>query len=322
MRKPRPGVTPTLSAVLQDVKEWSADYELTNAGQVPDFKIVYYYLSGPQKQRMEVVKDQLLPGTVEDWPLPGEYEIDVLDSLNESLLEEPWRAQHLDKDSLVRGARSDENPAQVLFEEYRIRLRNQAADRDRAEAKERKAKDELDVAEEKIRKLSRSNAEYQLAAEQAAARQAYAEEKQKEAEAAFEQLETENAELKPHIQMFFDHGFDRLVQFFGAAPAMAANNTGNAPSADGPPLQGNDPMPPGAEDPIGRLDDLFKAVIYDREICQHLVDQGILTWAQVRALVWCRTKVDLGPEPQWAEWAKNADTEPTAGEAPRPTGTG
>ena len=316
MRRPRPGVTPTLSAVLRDVKDWAAEYELAQAGQATDYRIVFYYLSGPSKQRMEVVEDQLKPGLVEDWPLPGEYEIDALDSNNTSLLDEPWHAHHLDKEALVRGARAqDEHPAQALFEDYRIRLRNQRGELDRAEARERAAKGDLEIAETKIRTLTRENSDAKLAQERAEARASFAEEKRKEAEAAFEQLESEHAELKPHIQMFVDHGFDRLVQFFGAAPANSTgtpNQMHDAGGAPPPPVQGNDPPPPGAEDPIGRLDELFEGVIYDREVCKALVDQGIITWATVRALVWGRTKVDLGPVPQWEVWAQNAAGEPEA----------
>lgn len=309
MRRPRPGATPTLTAVLRDVAEWRAEYELANAGQSTDYKLVYYYLSGPNRARMEIVAEQLEPGRVEDWPLPGEYEIDALDSNNQSLLEEPWRASHLDKDALVRGRDQDQNPAQVLFEEYRIRLRSQNAETARAEARERQAKADLEVAEAKIRTLTREKADAQLAQHQAEARASVAEAKQKEAEEAFEQLEQENAELKPHIQMFFDHGFDRLVQFFGASPANSTSPTSgtDAHVPGAAPAQGNDPAPPGAEDPVGRLDDLYDAVLYNRDVCRELVEQGVISWAAVRALIWLRTKVDLGPEPRWDEWTEAAD---------------
>lgn len=325
-RAPIPGVTASLPDVLQQLEQWERDAGMPGDDQVLDYRVVCLF-TGPNRKQISIPRDHLKPGTAEDWPMPGDYEIRVLDSNNEPMTD-PWFASHFDKDTLTR-ARSggdDMNQLRLVLdanEDSRIQIRNQRAWLNEAEARERKAKDALNLAEDRVGELTRKIAAAEHARTKAEADRDVAFAKRDEAIAAAEQLEEELNTFKAPIAMFVDEGLEKLAQFFGVGAPAPANNTGpsSAPGQDvaaagaaAAPGAGNpnpDPPPPGAEDPMQAVADLgvlFERCIYDREVLRQLVEAGVLEWEHVRRLVWYRLKVDLGPVPKWEEWA--------AGDAP------
>jgi hypothetical protein len=57
-----------------------------------------------------------------------------------------------------------------------------------------------------------------------------------------------------------------------------------------------DPRPSVVYDPVTALDLLLDAVILEKSVRNELLVRGILSKELVRALLWLRTKVDVGPE--------------------------
>ena len=328
-RAPIPGVTASLADVLEQLEQWERDAGMPGDDQVLDYHVVCIF-TGPDKKPSSVPRAHLKPGAAEEWPMPGEYEIRVLDS-NNAPLTDAWFARHFDKDSLTRARNPDEgNPMRIVLdmtEDQRIQIRNQRSWIDQAESRERKAKDQLALAEDRVSELTRKLTAADHAKTKAEADRDVAFEQRQEALNAAEQLEEELNTFKAPIAMFVDEGLEKLAQFFGVG-VRAANNT-QAPSsgttssgapdvaaagAAATPGTANpnpDPPPPGAEDPmqaVQDLGDLFERCIYDREVLRQMIEAGVLDWELVRRLVWYRMKVDLGPTPKWTEWA--------AGDAP------
>lgn len=321
-RAPIPGVTPSLADALQQIEEWERDAGMPGDDQVLAYHVVCHFLSTPNRKPMSVPREHLKPGALDDWPMPGDYEIRIVDSNNANLTD-PWYATHFDRESIQRASRTDDssnNPARMFLdftEDQRIQIRNQRAWLNEAESRERRAKHDLNLAEDRVSELTRKLTAAEHARVKAEADRDVAQAQRQEAIDAAEQLEEELNTFKAPIAMFVDEGLDKLAQFFGMG-ARAANNT-TAPSsgaqdigaagAAAAPGAGNpnpDPPPPGADDPLQAITDLnamFERCIYDREILRKLVEAGVFEWDLVRRLVWYRLKVDLGPEPKWDEWA-------------------
>jgi len=330
-RAPIPGVTASLADVLQQLEEWERDAGMAGEDHVIDYRVVCLF-SGPNKKPHSIPREYLKPGAAEEWPMPGDYEIRVVDS-NGDLITDAWTASHFDKETLTR-ARStgdDFNPIRLMLdanEDNRIQIRHQRAWVNEAEAREQKAKAELRLSEDRVTELQRKLTAAEHAKGKAEAERDVALEQRQEAVEAAELLEEELATFKAPIAMFVDEGLAKLSQFFGVG-VPAANTTGpsssTAPAGNGDPDvsaagaaaapgAGNpnpDPPPPLADDPMQAVQDLgmlFERCIFDREVLRQLVEAGVLEWEHVRRLVWYRLKVDLGPVPKWTEWA--------AGDAP------
>lgn len=299
-RRPRPGVTPTLAAALRDVALWE-DSVNQPEGATIDYTLEYVWI-GPGGKRQEVIKEQLTEGFTDGWPMPGEYEITPLDSNGEPLIE-PFRALQLDKDALARSSRPEDGPAALMLamsEDARITIRNQRANIDAAEKRERAAREELNKALDQVAKLTRESAQLKITADRAMSDMELAVARQQEAEEAYTGLENEILEFRPHVQIAVDHAMHKLTSIFGlAADNVADNVSANTNTSEDSVPEGTDPRPPGCENPVQTLDELYEAVIYNWQLCRYLVDNNVITWDLVRRLVWLRKKIDLGPTPVW-----------------------
>lgn len=325
-RRRREGVTLTISAILADVAtfEKEVDPSVAEDGSASiDHEVQYTYVA-PSGRRMGVTKEQM-QGKEDGWPLPGIYEVDIVNSNGDSILPAgPWKAEHLDRDSLMKADEKEGNPAVQLFtamgEEARITIRNQRADINAAQARERAARDDLNTQIDVAAKLQKEKNAAIAIAERAEAEKELAEERQKVAEEALAQLQNEIAYMKPQIAEAVDHFISQTGKLLGVQDptndvrpatqdAEQSANPSHAPDGS--------PAPPGAEEPRVVLNDLLERVIFNADVCEELVNQGVLSWETVRAIVWIQTGQDPGPEPVWppAEEEPVADAEPQRGVA-------
>lgn len=310
----RPERTLTIAAALDAVAKYekAADARaIDSATPILDRELTYTYIS-PAGKRIGVSRENLT-GQIEGWPLPGDYEIDVVDSNGESIPDEPWRATEFDKDSLLAVKTSGDNPANGLMssimEESRIIIRDQRIRINQAEARETKAREDLTAKIDLINDLQKKKNDAELAAGKAIADRDLANEKQKEAEAALAYLEDSMASMKPHIAMAVDHGLQRFGELLGATePDAAPSETEPPPAQDG-----EDPPPAGVDDRAKLMNDLLAAVIIDESMLMELTHRGVIPWAQARALYWLIKKKDIGEEPNWDEFFGADDSDHAGG---------
>jgi len=287
------------------------DPALAEAGGVcVDYEVVFTYVM-PGGQRQEVTRE-CLTGKVEEggteWPLPGQYEIDVFDSEGSSLLQldggGPWVATHFDKDALVQMQKDKSDVQgstaaliQTLQEESRIAIRQSRFDAEQTRGRESKLREELNVKQDVIGDLQRKMNAAIARADKSDAERELAEKRLKEAKDELDELEDRIASLKPHISMGVDMLVDRVGSFLGLPPA----NSDQPPAEDGTPSEGNDPPPPDAGDPAECLHSFLDKVLYDPAVMRPLVEQGAISWPEVRAMIWHHRKIDIGPTPDWGD---------------------
>ncbi len=310
-RRRRHGVTLTIAAVLADVAlfEKTIDPSLAEDGEASiDHEVQYTYI-GPNGRRIGVTKEQLVGnGENDNWPLPGVYEIDIVNSEGNSVLPEPWRAEHFDKDSLIESAKErDGNPGAQLFavlgEEARISIRNQRHEINHAQARERSAREDLEKQIDVNAQLQKEKNAAIAIAERADAEKDLAVKRQNVAEEALHALENELAYMKPQIAAAVDHGIAQFGKMLGVQGEATNDGEPNAPPGeDGDATaQERAPAPPGADNPAAVLNDLLEKVVFNPDVCRELVEQGFLSWETVRAIVWVQRGVDLGSEPDWGD---------------------
>ena len=341
-RRRRANATLSLDAALEQVERWKQEIEhprgeTAEGGLVEpviDYQIVITYIAPGGTRRQEVTEKEAKEGRDGSGPLPGEYEIDAVDSNGESILAEPWKATVYDPDSvkeLAKGGGSEQHPALALFtaagEEARITIRDQRYEIEAARKREQKARDELNLKIDEIGRLMREKSNESLRADRAIAEMELAKGREKEALEAFEGLKAETESWRPHIAMAIDHGIERLgPMLMGESVPMASNDPPiesaqpqqqQQAQSDGPTFEGNDPPPPGAEDPRARASEFLETTVRNIDVLWMLVHEGAIPWELARAIYWNVTHVDLGPdEPNWDEvMGDNGEPDPQEGAA-------
>lgn len=285
-----------------------------------DYSVIYTFIAA-NGRRLGVTRENL-EGEIDGWPMPGTYEILVVDSNGKPMHDEPFTAVEIDKDEFLRGGGVSDNASglaymQALQEEGRLSLRRIALERDQACAREKDAlkayREQLDVTTELQRKIGR----YELAAERAIADKEIAEERLKESEEAREKLEADIAEFKPQIREMVDRGVAHFGKFLGLPSNETESQATDAQAtATEPAREGDDPRPACAADPRQDTLTLLAAVLGDDDVVAHLVQDGVLTWDQVRSVWYGLTGKDLGDEPNWDEWnARRSQESSEEGEA-------
>ena len=285
----------TLPALLQSLARWEAAIGPNQGQTALDFRVVYTYVAADGR-RLEILREQLEEGRSDDWPLPGDYEIDVVDSVGASLLRSPWRGVHFDRDAL-REPRTTRNAYDAtltqLLEESRIALRNSRADLDRAERRAKEAREELESKIDALAQVARERNAAICERDRAVADAELERTKRNDAELAFAELERDVEGFRPHLEMIVDHGIARTLELVGLGDAKSDSSATPESDAASPPA--------GAEDPRARVSELMHAAIYNRGIARGLVEQGLLSWETLRALVWLDRGLDLGPTPEWGD---------------------
>ncbi len=312
MARRRSTTTQTISAALKELDAYISliDVSVAEDGAAStDREIIYTFIT-KSKQRIGCTREQL-EGKSEngqDWPVAGDYEIDVVDSNEISLLDAaggPWRCCHFDKDSLTKvGDDAERSPmgalVSVLQEEARIEIKNQRGKIDAAERRETNAREELNRQIDVCGRLQREKNDAILRAERAIADKELAEGRQKEAEEALAYLESQVAHLEPQMKAAVDHVITRASQYLGMStvvPTGAANETTESVEEDD-----SGPAPPGAEDPQGTVEAIFQSTILNPVVCRELVEAGLLKWSDVRAAIWLAINVDVGEVPDWEKF--------------------
>lgn len=272
-----------------------------------DYEVEYTYIS-PSGVRQGVSKEHL-EGSIDGWPLPGHYEIFVLDSNGEPLHPDPFRAVEHDKDALVRGAGdAANNPAMQLFatlsEEARLTVRGQRAELNNALQREKQAREDYQKQIDVTTALQREKAQLVLTAERAVAEKELAEERLKESEDAREKMEQDIAEMKPQ----FATVVDRALHHFGGFLGLPSNETTAEPGSTAqegqapPARKDEDPRPECAVDPQKDTLELLAVLLGNDDVLASMVQEGLVTWDQARSIWWGLMGKDLGDEPNWDEW--------------------
>lgn len=323
----RDTTTETIPSMLAQVDRYLLSIDGGNrdgtedAAQILDCHMVYTFISPEGGVRVGVERDQL-EGKTDGWPCVGKYEADYVDSNDVSVLPEPWTAVQFDPDALKELAKGRQHGGgghdsigslvEELLSSARIETRNARA---RAEAAERRAdlaREETNRKVDTINRLQREKNDALMQAEKANAGEALAKARQLEAEENLERIENEIAEFKPHIQAGVDQMVHHIKAAFGdgdmmlpgAASQANGGNGAHANGSAGPQPAGDedaDPRPPLAEDPLACGDELLEAVVLDAEVARELHKMGILRWELIRAVIWMKTKRDLGPDPVWGD---------------------
>jgi hypothetical protein len=284
-----------------------------------DYEIEYTYIS-PSGVRQGVSKEHL-EGSIDGWPMPGHYEIFVLDSNGEPLHQDPFRAVEHDKDALIRGpGDAANNPAMQLFstlaEEARLTVRGQRAELNSTLSREKEAREAYQKQIDVTTALQREKSQLILTAERAVAEKELAEERLRESEAIREKMETDIAEMKPQFATIVDRGLHHFGRFLGLPSNETepgeAQQEGQAPPA----RENEEPRPECAADPQRDTLDLLAVLLGNDEVLASMVQEGLITWNQARSIWWGLTGKDLGDEPNWDEWhAAHDAAEPQEGAA-------
>lgn len=284
-----------------------------------DYEVEYTYIS-PSGVRQGVSKEHL-EGSIDGWPLPGHYEIWVLDSNGEPLHAEPFRAVEHDKDALVRGAGdAGNNPAMQLFatlsEEARLTVRGQRAELNSALSREKQAREDLQKQIDVTTTLQRERAQLVLTAERAVADKELAEQRLKESEEVRGKLESDIAEMKPQFATIVDRGLHHFGKFLGLPSNETEPGDGQQQSQQAPVREGDDPRPECAADPQKDTLEVLAALLGNYDVLASMINEELITWEQARSIWWGLTGKDIGSEPDWSEWNAAHDTaEPQEGAA-------
>lgn len=243
----------------------------------------------------------------EAWPRPGIYEIHVVDSTGNDVIDPPFRAEHVSMSGLMTRAGDAHNAigtaAAALYHDMTAHTRNQRAELDRKDREVAKMRDELASVNNKNSLLIRENAALVIAKEAAERNEKIAAEREKQSRLELEELHEEVAGFRPHVQM----GVDRFVEHLKGVLGLPQNvsNDGAAQQADTvfPPESEWDRPPMGVDDPDARTDALFSLILDPRKL-RNIVEANYLSWDEARALFWLYTRKTL---PTWRVFLANYD---------------
>lgn len=298
---------PTLAAALKALEDWKVDAEMPDPedGHVVDYHIQYVWFD-PSGCEREVTEEQLQQkgNGSEEWPYPGRYEIRILDSNDDVLIR--WEAEHVTPGSLSRSpAESPMALMEQLCHSAETQVRNTQYRLEKAERREEEAQKKLHVAQEQVAKLQREIAAAIIAKEAAIGDKTVAEARQKELQAAYDELEEQVSVWKPQVQMAVDHAMDRFGEMlFGMKPRNA--NAQSLSSGGEPPREDWDPPPENLID-AEVIDQEIFSLFFDLDRLQVVVERGLMSWGVVRSVFWHKTKRDLGAVPQWEQWRAERD---------------
>jgi hypothetical protein len=311
-----PGVVQTISGMLQEFETWKRITDTPDeAGHVSVAYEVRYIYIGPDGIKRGIDKSDLglsdgIDAGPNAGPAPGTYEIHVVDSSGNDLVE-PFRAEHVPYESMVSRRSPQESLAGVYgtaLQDAEATIRNQRSRLNDAERREQKARDDLNLKQDQLTKALSDVASFRLAAERATSEAAADRQRCLSFEAELEQIRSDTAMFKPHVGMIVDEGMRRLCGVLG----FPVPNTDTSNDQQG---QG-DPMPQGigCEDPMGTLDVFLKLTLMNPYMARYLVkNSGLLTppnvmnWKLVRAVTWIFYKRDLGPVPDWNSMCSDWD---------------
>ncbi len=306
-RRTRPGAVPTLAAALTSLDDFLAEVAtpMGDGIAVIDPKPEFFF-RGPGGKLREIPRDYLVNGqNSAGWPVPGDYEIHVVDSDGNDLCD-PWLACHIDNEELLK--RNSEGNAEFLFDEYKTRVRSQRAELESAETRAKKLATELSIKDEQIGKLTKACSALTLANDRAMADKTLAEGRQKEAEDALAAMQEDVLTFQPIVQQGVDRVIERAIQIFGLpnfAPANQAAPSTQEP-APGPEQEQGPPTPSGIDPNPERYRSSLYGLVTDVWKLRPLVEHGFLTWEEARGIMWHIAKVDPGPAPRWDEWESAA----------------
>lgn len=309
------GIVQTISGMLQEFETWKRITDTPDeSGQVSVAYEVRYVYIGPDGVRRGIDRSDLsspdgIDAGPSAGPLPGTYEIHIVDSSGSDLIE-PFRAEHVTYDSMTARRSPQESLAGLYgtaLQDAEATIRNQRSRLNDAERRETKAREDLNTKQDQLTKALSDVASYRLAAERAAAEAKADRERCLAFEAELEQIRADTAMFKPHVGMIVDEGMRRLCGVLGLPmPNVEQSND-----------EQGDPMPQGigCEDPMGTFDTYFKLTLLNPHIARYLVsNSGLLTppnvmnWRLVRAVVWLFYKRDLGAVPDWNSMCSDWDS--------------
>lgn len=309
-RRTRPGAVPTLAAALASLDDFMAEATMpTSEGvAVIDPKPEFFFRAPGGLS--EIPREYLVNGqNSAGWPVPGNYEIHVVDSDGNDLCD-PWQARHMDNEELLK--RNSEGNAEFLFDEYKSRVRSQRAELEAAEARAKKLAAELAAKDEQIGKLTKNCSALTLANDRAMADKMLAEGRQKEAEDALAAMQEDVLTFQPIVQQGVDRVIERAIQIFGLPSFAPANQAAPSPQEPAPGAEQEQfpPAPSGIDPNPERYRTSLYGLVTDVWKLRPLVEHGFLSWEEARGIMWHIAKVDPGPVPRWDEWesaAKSAE---------------
>lgn len=307
-RRTRPGAVPTLAAALASLDDFMAEVTTPSSEGIAviDPKPEFFFRAAGGLS--EIPREYLVNGqNSAGWPMPGKYEIHVVDSEGNDLCE-PWHAAHFDNEELLK--KSNEGNAEFLFDEYKSRVRSQRAELESAESRAKKLAAELAVKDEQISKLTKTCSALTLANDRAMADKALAEGRQKEAEEALAAMQEDVLTFQPIVQQGVDRIIERAIQIFGVPSFAQANQPANNEQSAAAEQEQFPPAPPGIDPSPDRYRTSLYDLVTDVWKLRPLVEHGFLSWEDARGIMWHILKVDPGPVPRWEEWeaaAKSAE---------------
>lgn len=307
-RRTRPGAVPTLAAALASLDDFMAEVTTPSSEGIAviDPKPEFFFRTPGGLS--EIPREYLVNGqNSAGWPVPGSYEIHVVDSEGNDLCD-PWHAAHFDNEELLK--KSNEGNAEFLFDEYKSRVRSQRAELEAAESRAKKLAAELAVKDEQIGKLTKTCSALTLANDRAMADKSLAEGRQREAEEALSAMQEDVLTFQPIVQQGVDRVIERAIQIFGLPSFAQANQPANNEQSDAAEQEQFPPAPPGIDPNPERYRTSLYDLVTDVWKLRPLVEHGFLSWEDARGIMWHILKVDPGPVPQWEKWeaaAKSAE---------------
>lgn len=308
----RGNAIPTLAAALKALADWKVDAEVPDKeGYAVNYEIEYIWFD-PDGCERKCAEDELVQRGSGEGPNPGRYEIRVI-SLDDNSMLMCWEAEHVTMQSLARSPA--ESPMALMKEmcyTAETQIRNTQFRLREAEKDAEKYRDQLVATRDANAKLQREIAAAITAKERAIAEKDIAEARQKDLQAAYDELEENVSVWKPQVQMAVDHAMDRLGQMLFGLPAKGVNDAQGV-SED---RSQWDPPPDDLVEPE-RLNEEIVAMFFTLEKLQILVESGVISWQMASSFIWHKTKVNAGPVPKWEQWYSERDAaaqEPQAAE--------
>lgn len=322
------GVVPSVSAILRAFDDWDLLAKRPDSGLTIDYEPVWIYYEPNRTQGREVTRAEFegsgeggMSVTENAWPRPGKYEIHVVDSNGDPVIE-PFCGEHWANDSSIRRA-EDMNPTAIMtdmMDQLRITARDAEARARKAEQREEDIRSKLRSKDDQHGKTLGELSRMTLLKAQAEADRDLALGQLADMEQKFKELEDSVTEFRPHIAMAVDHLADRAVQYFGLPAAVAnAESPATGPDATGEP-SGNywTPPPPGGEDKT-RFRLALEDIVRNPRKLRFSVESDLLTWDEARGLLYHLRGVDPGEQPMWKDealWAEIIDAWDQANGAP------
>lgn len=310
MGRRRGNSKPIISAILRQIEAWQAVAEIPNGetGAKLDYELEWIYVS-PSGKRREVTKGEF-DGTTDGWPLPGTYEVHVVDSNGDDMNGfDPWIAEHVDKDTLAEtkansAGDSMMNAVHGLLEEARLTQRDQRRQIDDAIRRQGEAEEKMRTATRQLADAQQKMAELELATQRAIADKNFAESKQKEAEDAYRELDRSVNAFEPQFKAGVDRVIERVLgPFIPVAPAENDDEPASQRRVIAP-APGGDDTPERAK---AVVDGTFEAIFTNIDAIRPLVEAGIVDWATVRYVIWKYTGEEIGEEIDWSYWGSDEE---------------